>query len=435
MAAAAAGTAAIGYSAIRKNLQSADPKTYQAIKRIQDRIAEDKRFAASVGGKDIDLHAISEADQLLTAHIVECWPIPKKLAKLAADRPGFPKAVAAHVLGEIAGRTETRGLFDPDAEGYNKDARDFAHAVVVAALEASIDEEGYFRTLEPHLLIEQLGLTVEIATIVEKIADNMTSFGPLLSDIKEDVAETKADVKKILAILSQDKSGPEDAQVEETLKATLARLLNANQGARKRAADYLTAAPPDPGAALRELRQLAAQQEAEVGDAAETYREIATLTYYNDGTEALAALRRVSELSPEDMTNWNQLGLLCVRLGLLSDGDKAFQVILNLASQSHDKSLLVVAYGNLGIVEYIRGNLDAAVEYYQHSLALNEELGRKEGMASDYGNLGIVEQTRGNLDAACQYWHRARDLFAEIGAEHKSQQVQDWIDAYCPGSK
>ncbi len=45
-------------------------------------------------------------------------------------------------------------------------------------------------------------------------------------------------------------------------------------------------------------------------------------------------------------------------------------------------------YGNLGILEQTRGNLDGAEGYYKQALEINEALGRKEGMA----NLGILEQ-------------------------------------------
>ena len=52
-------------------------------------------------------------------------------------------------------------------------------------------------------------------------------------------------------------------------------------------------------------------------------------------------------------------------------------------------------YGNLGNLYQTRGDLDRAEEMYEKSLAINEALGRKEGMASAYGNLGNLYQTRG----------------------------------------
>jgi len=45
--------------------------------------------------------------------------------------------------------------------------------------------------------------------------------------------------------------------------------------------------------------------------------------------------------------------------------------------------------GNLGVIEQTRGNLDAAKNYFTRSLAIDTELGRKEGMANQLRNLEI----------------------------------------------
>ena len=49
------------------------------------------------------------------------------------------------------------------------------------------------------------------------------------------------------------------------------------------------------------------------------------------------------------------------------------------AMSARTKELIAVAYGNLGLIEKTRGNLDAAEAYHKKSLAIDEELGSKEG--------------------------------------------------------
>ena len=83
-------------------------------------------------------------------------------------------------------------------------------------------------------------------------------------------------------------------------------------------------------------------------------------------------------------------------------------------------------YGNLGVVHQTRGELDEAVAMYEKALALNEELGRKEGMATDYGNLGIVHRTRGELDEARRVWMLSLNLFEEIGSPN-AERVRSWL--------
>ena len=85
-------------------------------------------------------------------------------------------------------------------------------------------------------------------------------------------------------------------------------------------------------------------------------------------------------------------------------------------------------YGNLGVLAETRGDLDAAEDWYKKSLALNEELGRKEGMANQYGNLGNLAEQRGDTTEACRLWRQARDLFAQIGMPHMVEKVQGLLD-------
>ena len=79
--------------------------------------------------------------------------------------------------------------------------------------------------------------------------------------------------------------------------------------------------------------------------------------------------------------------------------------------------------GNLGVIAQIRGDLDKAEEYYQRSLAIEEELGRKEGMASDLGNLEGLAQRRGDLARAEEYHWRALAIDEELG--HKEGMAAD----------
>jgi tetratricopeptide (TPR) repeat protein len=98
------------------------------------------------------------------------------------------------------------------------------------------------------------------------------------------------------------------------------------------------------------------------------------------------------------------------------------------------------AYGNLGILYKTRGDLDRAEEMCLKSLAINEAVGRKEGMANAYGNLGILYQDRGDLDRAEKMYQKSIELFRAIHSPN-AEVVGQWLanlhgnDAEANGSK
>ncbi|MDZ4790072.1 MAG: hypothetical protein SGJ17_02530, partial [Hyphomicrobiales bacterium] len=64
---------------------------------------------------------------------------------------------------------------------------------------------------------------------------------------------------------------------------------------------------------------------------------------------------------------------------------------------------------------------------HKKALALNEALGRKQGMANNYGNLGQIHKQRGDMPGACANWRKARDFYRQIGARPQIEQVDSWM--------
>ncbi|MCG8511091.1 MAG: tetratricopeptide repeat protein, partial [Rhodospirillales bacterium] len=64
---------------------------------------------------------------------------------------------------------------------------------------------------------------------------------------------------------------------------------------------------------------------------------------------------------------------------------------------------------------------------YQKSLAIEEALGRKEGMASDYANLGNLYKTRGDLERAEEMYQKSLHYFDEIGSPNAGM-VRKWLE-------
>ena len=85
------------------------------------------------------------------------------------------------------------------------------------------------------------------------------------------------------------------------------------------------------------------------------------------------------------------------------------------------------AYGNLGTIHEMRGDLAKAEEMQLKALKLYEELGSKEGMAATYANLGLIHEDWGNMAPACDCWRRARDLYREMGLTKQATEWEAWM--------
>ncbi len=91
---------------------------------------------------------------------------------------------------------------------------------------------------------------------------------------------------------------------------------------------------------------------------------------------------------------------------------KIFEYLLKEVKSDREKADILL---KMGIFYYLKNDLDKAEEMYRKSIAINEALGRKEGVASDYGNLGNVYQVRGDLDKAEELYRRSLAIEKKLG--------------------
>ena len=301
----------------------------------------------------------------------------------------------------------------------------------------------------------------------------------------ESTASLLADKSEELGALKQrekDRSTIEDR--ESTIRELTAMVESLEQ--QRQQPD----APPGIDAALKQLEQgetgaaesifqeildtkKAGGRDANRGAAAAAGRHPGALYFLHDTQNAVSAYEEAVTLDPDDPDGWNQLGAMRYRLGQLDAAVQAYDRVQHLGNAAEDKTVIAVALGNLGLIYHTRGDLEKAEKYQLKSLALNEELGRTEGMASAYGNLGLIYRRRGDLEkaeeyllnslalneelgrtegiaiqhanlaqlarkkgnkaTACEHWAKARRFFAEVGILDKLAQVEESMtEAGCP---
>jgi len=95
-----------------------------------------------------------------------------------------------------------------------------------------------------------------------------------------------------------------------------------------------------------------------------------------------------------------------------------------LQEELGDKAGLATSYNNIASVHYARGDYGAALEWYDKSVALKEELGDKAGLATSYNNIAFVHQARGEIEQAVALFERSLTIFEELGARANAETVR-----------
>ncbi|MXS82003.1 tetratricopeptide repeat protein [Nitrosomonas oligotropha] len=264
----------------------------------------------------------------------------------------------------------------------------------------------------------------------------------------------------------------EDTETIKTLQETIQALTqqNAQKYDIQQALDLLAQGDTTQAEAIFAGVAAEAKQEGKKASIkeAEALRHLGSLAFLHDTQKALTAYQRSTELDPDNLDGWNNLGHLYQRIGELEKAENAYTTVQKLSLLQLNRAGEAAAYGNLGVIYWTRGELNRTIEYYEKALVIDEELKHKAGMACDYGNLGLVYQTRGDLecaieyhekalainkvlgckegmasqyanlgsiyetcgdlDRAVEYWKQSLMLFQQLGAKDKIALVQSWID-------
>ena len=75
----------------------------------------------------------------------------------------------------------------------------------------------------------------------------------------------------------------------------------------------------------------------------------------------------------------------------------------------------------------VRGELDEALAYHKDALAIDREIGYKQGEADQLGNIGLIRYVGGELDEALAYLEDALKIFISIGTHPQVLQVYSYL--------
>jgi tetratricopeptide (TPR) repeat protein len=198
------------------------------------------------------------------------------------------------------------------------------------------------------------------------------------------------------------------------LRADLARLSNDRPefaAIRARASALIAKGDFDAArAALNEGRLRAREMREEMSRTEATFlRDEARLDQLQLNYDAACAkLAEATQLDPDNVWPWIELGDLWRTQGSLVAAETAFFAARDAATRSVDERDISVSYTRLGDVQVSQDDLAAALASYSHSYAIRERLvtsdpdnaGWQRDLAVSYNKIGDVQKLQGNLALA-----------------------------------
>jgi len=135
----------------------------------------------------------------------------------------------------------------------------------------------------------------------------------------------------------------------------------------------------------------------------------------------------------DDPEAFRSYGAFLLRLGRRALAGVMFERIVELAGEPPGL-WHAIAYGNLGLLRELSGDLVQAEQYQRKSLQIHEQRGARDRITTVHLNLGIIAKRRGQFSVAEAEFREAAALALEIGREETVSQAYNNL-GFCIGSQ
>ncbi|MFW9993325.1 MAG: tetratricopeptide repeat protein [Candidatus Odinarchaeota archaeon] len=109
-----------------------------------------------------------------------------------------------------------------------------------------------------------------------------------------------------------------------------------------------------------------------------------------------------------------QLGRQNEQLAINGKGEQLVEA-LTATERESGKDRVALYYNVKGNIYIEKGMLDNALEYYQRSLTLREEIGNSSDILASLSNIALIYSTKGMLETALDYYQRSLTLAEKTG--------------------
>jgi len=110
----------------------------------------------------------------------------------------------------------------------------------------------------------------------------------------------------------------------------------------------------------------------------------------------------------------NNIGYIYNSTGNTYKAIEYFNKSLNIQEEVGDKRGMALSFNNIGYIYHSKGDIPNTLIYYQKSLSIYQELEYKQGMASSFNNIGTVYDDQGDITKALEYYQKSLNIREEI---------------------
>ncbi len=114
-------------------------------------------------------------------------------------------------------------------------------------------------------------------------------------------------------------------------------------------------------------------------------------------------------------TLFHQIGIIHQYKGEYDQALEFFQKSLKIKEQIGNPSGIANSYHHIGIIHQYKGEYDQALEFFQKSLKIKEQIGNPSGIANSYHHIGIIHQYKGEYDQALEFFQKSLKIKEQIG--------------------
>jgi tetratricopeptide (TPR) repeat protein len=111
----------------------------------------------------------------------------------------------------------------------------------------------------------------------------------------------------------------------------------------------------------------------------------------------------------------HNFGVLLQSRGEYEQALEYYERSLRINEELGNRVCVASSLHQVGVIHQERGEYEQALEYYERSLRMNEELGNRAGLASSRHQVGVIHQERGEYEQALAYYERSLRIDEELG--------------------